>query len=91
MDTATWHLLRRQHGRCPLCRGLLLQADHQPQGPEEWQQWHTATRTAARKHAIAAVTDLGVVDGMLQRASISAATGAGRGDADPGFACDRVH
>ena len=62
VDKATWHLLRRQHGRCPLCRGLLLHADHQPQGPEEWQQWHTATRTAIRKHAIATVMGLGTPD-----------------------------
>jgi RNA-directed DNA polymerase len=62
VDPATWHLLRRQRGRCPLCRGLLLHADHQPQGPEEWQQWHTATRKAIRKHAIASVTDLGTPD-----------------------------
>jgi RNA-directed DNA polymerase len=62
VDPATWHLLRRQRGRCPLCRGLLLHADHQPQGPEEWQQWHTATRKAIRKHAIASVTDLGMPD-----------------------------
>ena len=33
VDPATWHLLRRQRGRCPLCRGPLLHADHQPQGP----------------------------------------------------------
>jgi len=52
VDPATWHLLRRQRGRCALCRGLLLHADHQPQGPGEWQQWHTATRKAIRKHAI---------------------------------------
>jgi RNA-directed DNA polymerase len=62
VDPATWHLLRRQRGRCPLCRGLLLHADHQPQGPEEWQQWHTATRTAIRKHAITSVVDLGTPD-----------------------------
>ena len=62
VDPATWHLLRRQRGRCPLCRGLLLHADHQPQGPEEWQQWHTATRKAIRKHAITSVTDLGTPD-----------------------------
>ena len=62
VDPATWHLLRRQRGRCPLCRGLLLHADHQPQGPEEWQQWHTATRKAIRKHAIASVTGLGTPD-----------------------------
>jgi RNA-directed DNA polymerase len=62
VDPATWHLLRRQRGRCPLCRGLLLHADRQPQGPEEWQQWHTATRKAIRKHAIASVTGLGTPD-----------------------------
>ncbi len=62
VDPATWHLLRRQRGRCPLCRGLLLHADHLPQGPEEWQQWHTATRTAIRKRAIASVMDLGTPD-----------------------------
>ena len=37
LHPATWHLLRRQRGRCPLCRGLLLHADRQPQSPEEWQ------------------------------------------------------
>jgi RNA-directed DNA polymerase len=62
VDAATWHLLRRQHGRCPLCRGLLLHAGHQPQDPGEWQQWHTATRKAIRKHAITTVTDLGTPD-----------------------------
>jgi RNA-directed DNA polymerase len=62
VDPATWHLLRRQRGRCPLCRGLLLHADLQPQSPEEWQQWHTATRKAIRKHAIDSVTDLGTPD-----------------------------
>jgi RNA-directed DNA polymerase len=62
VDPATWHLLRRQRGRCPLCRGLLLHADHQPQDPGEWQQWHTATRKAIRKNAITSVTDLGRPD-----------------------------
>jgi RNA-directed DNA polymerase len=62
VDPATWHLLRRQRGRCPLCRGLLLHADHQPQDPAEWQQWHTATRKAIRKHAITSVTDPGTPD-----------------------------
>jgi RNA-directed DNA polymerase len=62
VDTATWHLLRRQRGRCPLCRGLLLHTDHPPQDPEGWQQWHTATRTAIRKHAITTVMDLGTPD-----------------------------
>jgi RNA-directed DNA polymerase len=62
VDAATWHLLRRQRGRCPLCRGLLLHADHQPQSPGEWQQWHTATRKAIRKHAITSVIDPGTPD-----------------------------
>jgi len=65
VDPATWHLLRRQRGRCPLCRGLLLHADRQPQSPEEWQQWHTVTRKAIRKHAITSVTDLGTPDGRV--------------------------
>jgi RNA-directed DNA polymerase len=62
VDPATWHLLRRQRGRCPLCRGLLLHADHPPQDPEDWQQWHTATRKAIRKHAVTSVMDLGTPD-----------------------------
>jgi RNA-directed DNA polymerase len=62
VDPATWHLLRRQRGRCPLCRGLLLHTDHQPQDPGEWQQWHTATRKAIRKHAITSVMDPGMSD-----------------------------
>jgi RNA-directed DNA polymerase len=62
VDPAAWHLLHRQRGRCPLCRGLLLHADHQPQGPDEWEQWHTATRKAIRKHAITSVMDLGTPD-----------------------------
>ena len=65
VDPATWHLLRRQRGRCPLCRGLLLHADRQPQSPEEWQQWHTVTRKAIRKHAIDSVTDPGTPDGRV--------------------------
>jgi len=65
VNPATWHLLRRQRGRCPLCRGLLLHADRQPQSPEEWQQWHTVTRKAIRKHAIDSVTDLGTPDGRV--------------------------
>jgi hypothetical protein len=51
-DAATWRQLRRQRGRCPLCPGLLLHADREPQGPREWEQWLTATRRAIRKHAI---------------------------------------
>lgn len=52
IGTTTLRLLRIQHGRCPLCQGLLLHADREPQSPREWEQWLTATRTAIRKHAI---------------------------------------
>jgi RNA-directed DNA polymerase len=52
MGATTLRLLRVQHGRCPLCRGLLLHADREPQSPREWEQWLTATRKAIRKHAV---------------------------------------
>jgi RNA-directed DNA polymerase len=59
VSPATWHLLRRQHGRCPLCRGLLLYASHEPHDERKWEQWHTTIRKAIRKEAITAVMDLG--------------------------------
>jgi RNA-directed DNA polymerase len=59
VSSATWHLLRRQHSRCPLCRGLLLYASHEPRDEREWEQWHTVIRKAVRKEAISAVMDLG--------------------------------
>jgi RNA-directed DNA polymerase len=31
-------MLQRQGGRCPLCGGLLLHADREPQHPDEWEQ-----------------------------------------------------
>ncbi|MFG1955777.1 hypothetical protein [Micromonospora sp. NPDC048830] len=54
ISTITLRLLRAQQGRCPICRGLLLHAEHEPQSPHEWEQWLTATRTAIRKHAVTA-------------------------------------
>jgi RNA-directed DNA polymerase len=52
MSATTLRLLRVQRGRCPLCQGLLLHADREPQNPREWEQWLTATRTAIRHHAV---------------------------------------
>jgi RNA-directed DNA polymerase len=52
LGTATVRLLQLQHGRCPLCRGLLLYADHEPRSPHEWEQWLTATRKAIRVRAV---------------------------------------
>lgn len=52
MGPTTVRLLRVQQGRCPLCRGLLLDADREPQSSREWEQRATVTRKAIRKHAI---------------------------------------
>ena len=55
-------LLRAQRGRCPLCRGLLLHADREPQSPQEWEQWLSTIRKALRKHAISAMPRNGKPD-----------------------------
>ena len=52
VGTTTLRLLLAQQGRCPLCKGLMLHADREPQSPHEWEQWLMATRTAIRKNAI---------------------------------------
>jgi RNA-directed DNA polymerase len=54
--------LQAQRGRCPLCGGLLLHADHEPQSPQQWEQWLRAVRKAIRKHAIIARSDHGTAD-----------------------------
>ena len=54
IDTATLRLLESQHGRCPLCGELLLDADRPPQSPREWEQWLMVTRKAMTHHAITA-------------------------------------
>jgi RNA-directed DNA polymerase len=35
ISRASIWLLTRQHGRCPLCKGLLLYAAHEPQTPDQ--------------------------------------------------------
>ena len=52
LDPPRLRLLKRQHGRCPLCGQLLLHADREPQHPDEWEQWITAVRAATRHQAI---------------------------------------
>jgi RNA-directed DNA polymerase len=54
LDGISLGFLKAQHGRCPLCGELLLIADHEPQSPEEWEQWFKVTRRAVRKQAITA-------------------------------------
>ncbi|WP_268952039.1 group II intron maturase-specific domain-containing protein [Saccharopolyspora elongata] len=46
------HMIARQRGRCPLCGNLLLHANAEPQHPDEWEQWITATRKAVRAKAL---------------------------------------
>ena len=52
LGRADLRLLQKQAGRCPLCGGFLLVADHEPQSPREWEQWLTVTRKAMAKQAI---------------------------------------
>jgi RNA-directed DNA polymerase len=52
LDSTGRRLLAAQHGRCPICGGLLLHAEREPQSPDEWAQWISATHKAIRKNAI---------------------------------------
>jgi RNA-directed DNA polymerase len=63
LDRTALRLLQAQRGRCPLCRGLLLHADHEPQTPHEWERWLTTVRKARRKQAITAEADPGTRPG----------------------------
>jgi RNA-directed DNA polymerase len=53
IDRTDWHLLKDQNGACPACGSMLLDADHPPSDPTEWEQWLRATRTAITRRAIA--------------------------------------
>jgi RNA-directed DNA polymerase len=53
LDRRTLHLVRRQHGSCPICGEWLLHADREPQSPREWEQWHRTTRKAITRQIIA--------------------------------------
>ena len=57
MDIASLRLLEAQHGQCPLCQELLLDADRPPQSPREWEQWLTVTRKAIIHDAIVVRAD----------------------------------
>ncbi len=52
LDSTGRRLLAAQRGRCPICRGLLLHAEQEPQSPDDWAQWINATHKAIRKNAI---------------------------------------
>ena len=48
----TASLLLRQQGRCPVCKTFLLNAEHGPQTPREWEQWTMSLTKALRKTAV---------------------------------------
>ncbi|MGH7692630.1 MAG: group II intron reverse transcriptase/maturase [Candidatus Dormibacteria bacterium] len=62
LDRVSLRLLRAQAGRCPVCGGLLLLADHAPRSPTEWEQWVMVTRRAVRKQAVTAEREPGTPD-----------------------------
>jgi RNA-directed DNA polymerase len=66
IDTATLRLLQSQHGRCPGCGQLLLDADRPPQSPREWEQWLAATRKAITKNAITTAAGSDPDEGRLR-------------------------
>jgi RNA-directed DNA polymerase len=39
LDAGTTSLLTRQKNTCPHCRGHLIDLDHLPASPEEWEHW----------------------------------------------------
>ena len=63
LDRSVLILLARQKGRCPLCRDLLLHADHEPSSPTEWEQWHRVTRKAITKQYVTTQRDTGTPGG----------------------------
>jgi RNA-directed DNA polymerase len=63
LDRSVLILLAKQNGRCPLCRDLLLHADHEPSSPTEWEQWHRVTRKAITKQSVKTQRDTGTSGG----------------------------
>jgi RNA-directed DNA polymerase len=52
LDAHTLKLLKAQDDRCPACGELLLDAEQEPQSPQEWEQWFIATRRTLRKQRV---------------------------------------
>jgi RNA-directed DNA polymerase len=86
IDTATLRLLQSQHGRCPWCGQLLLDADRPPQTPREWEQWLAATRKAITRNAIAEQAGSAPFEGRL-RLLHAHCSRRSAGNAKPGNFC----
>jgi RNA-directed DNA polymerase len=61
-DGVTVRLLKAQRGRCPVCGGLLLLADREPQDLPQWEQWLKVVRKALRRQAVTTQEDPGTTD-----------------------------
>lgn len=62
LDGVSLRLLKAQRGRCPICGGLLLLADQEPQDLPQWEQWLKVIRKAVRKQAVTAERKPGMAD-----------------------------
>ena len=62
LDGVSLRLLQAQRGRCPICGGLLLLADQEPQDLPQWEQWLKVIRKALRKQAVTAEREPGMAD-----------------------------
>src|SRR5229473_5489322 len=52
LDGHTLRLLKAQDDRCPACRGLLIDAEQEPQSPQAWEQWFIDARRTMRKQRV---------------------------------------
>jgi RNA-directed DNA polymerase len=50
-------MMRRQHGKCPLCGEYLFYADTEPQHPDDWAKWITGIRKAIHFQAVAPIAE----------------------------------
>ena len=87
IDAATLRLLQSQHGRCPGCGQLLLDADRPPQTPREWEQWLAATRKAITRNAIAEQAGSTPDEGRLRLLHAHCSRRSAAGNAKPGNFC----
>src|SRR5207253_644890 len=49
LDGHILKLLKAQDDRCPVCQGLLIDAEKEPQSPQAWEQWFIDARRSLRK------------------------------------------
>jgi RNA-directed DNA polymerase len=52
LDGHALRLLRAQADRCPVCQGLLIDAEQEPQSPQAWEQWFVGIRRGLRKQSM---------------------------------------